>query len=206
MTRARDFADVISGQHDLPSGALDNAIAFPSGTLMLFQQTSAPTGWTKQTTHNDKALRIVTGTVGSGGSSAFSTAMATPSVTGTVTTSVANATAGGSIANTTAGGTVANHTLTTAQLASHNHSVYFHAGFQGGPYSGAGGGDNTTTVYGGITGSTGSNSAHNHSFTGTAHNHTFTGTAHNHTATSTLSSSTAGINVQYADAIIASKD
>jgi hypothetical protein len=30
-----------------------------AGTLMLFQQTAAPTGWTKQTTHNDKALRVV---------------------------------------------------------------------------------------------------------------------------------------------------
>jgi hypothetical protein len=46
---------------------------FDQGTAMLFQQTSAPTGWTKQTTHNDKALRVVSGTAGSGGSSAFST-------------------------------------------------------------------------------------------------------------------------------------
>ena len=45
---------------------------------MLFQQTAAPTGWTKQTTHNDKALRLQTGTVGTGGSVAFSTAFATP--------------------------------------------------------------------------------------------------------------------------------
>jgi len=46
---------------------------FDQGTAVLFQQTSAPTGWTKQTTHNDKALRVVSGTAGSGGSSAFST-------------------------------------------------------------------------------------------------------------------------------------
>jgi hypothetical protein len=45
----------------------------PSGTAMLFQQTSAPTGWTKQTTHNDKSLRIVSGTAGAGGTLAFST-------------------------------------------------------------------------------------------------------------------------------------
>jgi hypothetical protein len=49
------------------------AALIPSGTLMLFQQTSAPAGWTKQTTHNDKALRVVSGTAGSGGSLAFST-------------------------------------------------------------------------------------------------------------------------------------
>lgn len=48
----------------------------PSGTLMLFQQTAAPTGWTKQTTHNDKALRVVSGTASSGGSTAFSSVMA----------------------------------------------------------------------------------------------------------------------------------
>jgi hypothetical protein len=62
--------------------AVNNAEPFPSGTSMLFQQTAAPTGWTKQTTHDDKAIRIVTGTVGTGGSSAFSTAFATPSVAG----------------------------------------------------------------------------------------------------------------------------
>ena len=45
---------------------------FPSGTKMLFQQTTAPTGWTKDTTHNDKALRVVSGVVSSGGSSGFS--------------------------------------------------------------------------------------------------------------------------------------
>lgn len=49
---------------------------FASGTLMLFQQTAAPTGWTKQTTHNDKALRVVSGTASSGGSTAFSSIMA----------------------------------------------------------------------------------------------------------------------------------
>lgn len=47
--------------------------AFPSGTLMLFQQTSAPTGWTKQTTHDDAALRIVNGSVSPGGSTGFAT-------------------------------------------------------------------------------------------------------------------------------------
>jgi hypothetical protein len=37
---------------------------FPSGTVMLFQQTTAPIFWTKQTTHNDKALRVVSGSAG----------------------------------------------------------------------------------------------------------------------------------------------
>lgn len=52
------------------------ASEFASGTLMLFQQTAAPTGWTKQTTHDNKALRIVSGTASSGGSVAFTTVFA----------------------------------------------------------------------------------------------------------------------------------
>lgn len=42
-----------------------------AGTLALFVQTAAPTGWTKQTTHNNKALRLVSGSASSGGSTAF---------------------------------------------------------------------------------------------------------------------------------------
>ena len=49
------------------------ALSFASGTKMLFQQTATPTGWTKDTTHNDKVLRIVSGTVGDGGTKAFTT-------------------------------------------------------------------------------------------------------------------------------------
>jgi hypothetical protein len=45
---------------------------FASGTIMLFQQATAPNGWTKLTTHNDKALRVVSGTPGSGGVNTFS--------------------------------------------------------------------------------------------------------------------------------------
>lgn len=44
----------------------------PSGTYMLFDSTNAPTGWTKDTTHNDKALRLVSGSVTTGGSASFS--------------------------------------------------------------------------------------------------------------------------------------
>jgi hypothetical protein len=68
---------------------------------MLFVQTSAPTGWTKSTTHNDKALRVVSGSASSGGSVAFTTAFASQAVTGTV----------------------ASYTLTTADIPSHNHSA-----------------------------------------------------------------------------------
>src|SRR5262249_4566208 len=58
-----------------------------SGTLMLFQQTSAPTGWTKETTTNAKALRVVSGSASSGGSSAFSTVFGKTATDATTITS-----------------------------------------------------------------------------------------------------------------------
>lgn len=86
------------------------ASSFPSGTLMLFQQTSAPTGWTKQTTHDNKALRVVSGTAGSGGSVAFTTAFAS-----------------GLSADAT--------TLSTTQIPSHNHTYNTHGSTSGQVYS-----------------------------------------------------------------------
>lgn len=41
----------------------------PSGTIMLFFQASAPTGWTQVTSQNDKLLRIVSGAGGGTGGS-----------------------------------------------------------------------------------------------------------------------------------------
>ena len=73
-----------------------NDFGFPSGTVMLFVQTTAPTGWTKSTTHNDKALRVVSGAASSGGATAFSAVM---------------------------NGSVDATTLTEAQMPSHTHTV-----------------------------------------------------------------------------------
>lgn len=56
-------------------------LQFPAGTAMLFVQTTAPTGWTKSTTHNDKALRVVSGTASSGGTTAFSSVFAARTIT-----------------------------------------------------------------------------------------------------------------------------
>jgi hypothetical protein len=51
---------------------------FNSGTKTVFQQTSAPTGWTKDTVnYNNHALRVVNGSVSSGGTLDFSTVFTT---------------------------------------------------------------------------------------------------------------------------------
>ena len=50
----------------------DDLSFIPSGTKMLFQQTAAPSGWTKVTSGvNNSALRVVHGTAGTGGSNGF---------------------------------------------------------------------------------------------------------------------------------------
>ena len=51
--------------------ALSPAGPIPSGTIMLFQQTSAPTGWTKLVSNDNAALRLVTGTASTGGTYNF---------------------------------------------------------------------------------------------------------------------------------------
>lgn len=57
---------------DDPSDVWDT-LSFPAGTRMLFQQTSAPPGWTKVTdaAYHNSAIRLTTGTVSSGGDVAF---------------------------------------------------------------------------------------------------------------------------------------
>lgn len=122
--------------------------SIPSGTVMLFVQTAAPTGFTKSTTHDNKALRVVSGAVGSGGSTGFTSALGTPAVSGSISVS----------------GTVGNHTLTTAQLASHTHpfTAFISNQTGGGVGCGIGASSNSNLT----TSATGSNSAHNHSFSG----------------------------------------
>ena len=55
-----------------------------AGSLMFFQSTSAPIGWTKQITHNNKTLRVVTDNAVPGGTSPFSNVFANRSVNGNV--------------------------------------------------------------------------------------------------------------------------
>jgi hypothetical protein len=154
-------ATAIAGTNTLTFPAVTATVdAFPAGTVMVFAQTAAPTGWTKSTTHNDKALRVVSGSASSGGSVAFTTAFASQAVSGTV----------------------GNTTLTTDQIPAHSHGVndpsHRHAlngGNLGSGSTGYGGapGNNSFGEYAttGITiQNTGGGNSHTHTFTGTAIN------------------------------------
>jgi len=109
--------------------------AFPSGTLMLFQQTSAPIYWTKQTTHNDKTLRVVSGAAAFGGTNAFST-VNNQSVS------------------------VNNTTITQSTMASHTHTNNAVTASRG--LNGGNGAAFTATENGASINSTGSDGAHTH--------------------------------------------
>lgn len=144
-----DLSNGVTGTLPVGNGGTGQATALiPSGTLMLFQQTTAPTGWTKGTTHNNKALRVVTGTASSGGTVAFTTAFVSQAVSGTV------------------GST----TLTTTQMPSHGHQIYVLSGTGSNvALSSPGSRATTRTAVSSLSwDNTGGGSSHDHTFTGTA--------------------------------------
>jgi len=164
---------------------------FASGTVMLFAQTAAPTGWTKNTTTGDNsALRVVTGTASTGGSQGFTTAFASQTPTGSVSISSVSGSAGAT-------------TLTTPQIPSHSHNVnpttarwpvsYPSGNPNTGPTSvtlTAMGPQNQFEI---ITSGTGGGSDHTHPFSFSSGSGTFSGNAIN-------------LAVQYIDVIRATKD
>ncbi len=160
----------------------------PAGSLMLFQQSSAPTGWTKATAHDNKALRVVTGSASSGGSNTFAAAFNN------------NQTVSGTTSSTsvTITGSTASHTLTVDQIPSHDHREGSNSEF-----------GTTSSTYTGATRNTGNaNDARNFQTEttggGQGHSHnvgSLAGGAHTHTFSDTFN-----LDVQYVDVIICSKD
>ena len=132
---------------DVPAAAGTNTVTIPaatgelwiipSGTRMAFQQTAAPTGWTKDTTSaiNDSAIRLTTGTASTGGDVAFETAFADQNTSAT--------------------------TLSIAQIPSHTHtfSGYQVLGGGGLPQNSA----SATSLSSNTTGATGGGGSHVHS-------------------------------------------
>ena len=125
---------------------------------MVFVQSSAHTGWTKFTSHNDVALRVISGNTGGtyvSGDGSFSAIFASN--------------------RATSGGNVSNHTLSTNQIPGHNHG--FDNGFfaenngnRANPNDIAGSNkgndwDNNAFTFNDSTSNSGGGASHGHGFT-----------------------------------------
>ena len=90
--------------------AIPDTGGFDAGTVMLFRQTAAPTGWTKDTSNNNgSALRVVTGSVTTGGTDSFGTVFGTSKTT-------------------------ASHTLALSEIPSHTHTIAANISNPTGPF------------------------------------------------------------------------
>ena len=122
---------------------------FPSGTKVLFRQTAAPVGWTKDTTYTNAALRVTSGSITEQATAGkeFSTLFASRTI------SEANLPA-----HTHAAGTLA-----TASDGAHTHSYTNPQVGSNGTSAGGGTSQANVTTNGGTTTS---NGAHTHTITG----------------------------------------
>jgi len=163
---------------------------FPISTVWSFYQANAPTGWTKVTTQDNKALRVVSGTGGGGGgSNSFTSTMSNISISGSLSFSTGTG----------------DYSLTTPQLPSHAHGNGGEIGLNANPatfnpdgtQTGYSGGDVRRPVPSGATGQwirttggiggAGSNAGHTHPSSGSGPVNT-----------------SLGIAVQYIDIIVCS--
>jgi hypothetical protein len=182
---------------------------FAAGTAMMFVQTAAPTGWTKSTTHNNKALRVVSGTASSGGSVAFTTAFASQTPAGSVSTSVS--VSAGTLAVSAGTLATSSTTLTTSQIPAHAHRItpagtlssqnnfyntFNGTGFEVSLFS------NSGTAKQGVD-NTGGGGSHTHTLNGSP---SLSGSPSVTSASSTFTGTAINLAVQYVDVIIATKD
>ena len=186
---------------NFPDNTTTTTNLLPSGTRLVFHNSSAPTGWTRDTSIDDSALRVVSGTPGSGGSTGFSSALGSPSVSGSVSLSGEPGT--GNLSTSISGNVnIGSTTLSVSQIPAHSHdaprsgNTAVDLGF-GGDSRGIGNRVNT--------GNAGGSGSHNHN---AAHNlsGSISGNPSRGSLSASLSSASASINVKYQDFIIAQKD
>jgi hypothetical protein len=161
---------------------------FALDTAWVFYQANAPLYWTKSTTHNDKALRLVEGTGGgSGGTNSFSTVMSNFNVGGSFSIPT-NSTGGHAIKLDQTpihthgnGGSIGLNTVPEKKDPDRNF-----AGWNGGDVNRAGGWTRTTPDTGDTTPTSLRDQKHSHPFS----------------ASASLSNRSVNIAVRYIDVII----
>jgi len=218
---------VLTADSTTSSGVAWKALppSVPPGSVVLFYQADAPTGWTKVTTQNNKALRVVSGTGGgTGGTTNFTSVFASRTPSGSLS--------GGSI-SISVSGTTGSRALTVAQLPPHQHSLSQHThgvndpghnhlwgvddntGATGNGNADANPGSNyrsTTSSQTGITiqGASGSNdrtgAGVDYGLAGQGHDHSFSGSGSGSLSGASFSGSAMDFAVQYIDIILCSKN
>jgi len=161
---------------------------------MVFYQASAPTGWTKSTAHDNKALRVVSGSGGGSGGSWPLSSGDTSSSGGSHTHSTPSHSHSHSLS-------AGSHTLSTAEMPSHDHNLKRQNGeyysFYGVQQSNKW---DSVNWDGGVTQTTGGGGSHSHSLSGsiTSGGSGTSGSAGAHTHTISAP--------QYIDVIVCTKD
>lgn len=172
MTRARDMANIVSGNFNIPIGALGNAPnPIDAGTIVSWAKSTTPTGWLEcdgsavsRSTYADLFTAIGT-TYGAGdGSSTFNlpdmrgrTAVGKDNMGGSAANRITNAnTVDGTVLGQTGGAEV--HTLSVSNIPSHSHAQRYwpHGSAVSLTYPGlpghSGGGTSTSSTHDAATG------------------------------------------------------
>lgn len=139
--------------------------AFPAGTVALFQQMYAPTGWTKNTAFHDYAIRLVNGTASaySGGLS-FSSVFTTRYPSGSVSVSVGNHSSTTTGSSTT-GVSVQTNTVGGSFSGTTNNSTISVSGTSGAAVGSSTTSSNSVTISGTTASANNGINSHNHSYT-----------------------------------------
>lgn len=186
---------------NFPDNTTTTTNLLPSGTRLIFHNSSAPTGWTRDTSINNTALRVVSGSTGSGGSTGFTSALGSPSVSGSVSLSGSPGT--GNLSTSIAGNVnIGSTTLSNAQIPSHRHRIPVQDTTSNGNRDSMGRHANSANTN---TGSTGGSGSHTHN---AGHNLSgnISGSPSRGNLSASLSSASTSINVRYQDVILAQKD
>lgn len=155
-----------------------NVDAFAANTSTVFRQSSAPTGWTKVTTYNNAAFRVVSGSIGQKATAGeeFTTLLTDRTI------------ARANLPNVTL--TV---TGTAASNGAHNHDVPLTHG-----------GSSTGSGFPGFDGTGAAYPTYNETSSGGAHTHAVSGSTSS--INGGVTQTTMNFSVNYVDLIIATKD
>jgi len=218
--------DLIDTQMKANADAVAGA-GVPSGTVMVFYQSAAPSGWTKSTSNNNKALRVVSG---SGGGTGGTHGLSSPPSTAHTHTGPSHTHSTPSHTHSTPSHThsigahshgnnlsAAAHTLSIAQMPAHTHTEEGVVTIYNAAY-----GNNFAAIVttGNNSGSTGGGGSHSHSMSGGVSNSSAYNTSSNNGGNTGSSSGTSGssgtgstssagptaFSPQYIDVIICSKN